>query len=88
MDVLGSQIDILGSLKPLCLSTTSKFVAPSGLFNFLGNCAMDVSSYKQSSFSALGVLGFVSPPKTKSVSRRGYFLRSCSKTSMELFDKD
>ena len=63
-------------------------MATSGLFNFMGKCAMDVSSCKQSVVSALGILGFVSPPKTKFVSRRGYFLRSCSKASMEVFDKD
>ena len=63
-------------------------MALSGLFNFMGKCAMDVSSCKQSVVSALGILGFVSPPKTKSVSRRVYFLRSCSKASMEVFDKD
>ena len=34
------------------------------------------------------MLGFVSPPKTKSVSRRDYFLQSCLKESMEVFDKD
>ena len=74
VDVLDHQTDILDSLKPLCLSSASNSVAPSGLFNFMGKCAMDVSSCKQSSVSSLGVLGFFSPPKTKSMSRTAYFL--------------
>ena len=72
---IGSQSS-LSTLKPLCITNLSEGLG----WNKTVKEPVSVSSYDPVQNDALRELGFISPPKVSPVVRKGYFLRSVSKS--------
>ena len=72
------QYDKLASLKPLHITSLSFPEGSIDLVNYGGAYVNNPSSCIDTSVSALGGLGFVTPLKISPI-KKGYFLRSCSK---------